>query len=210
MQRHGREAAGQPDDPGPDGEHHRLPALPGRGPDHRHSLHDLPRRRPRPRGAHPAGRRSRRGSTMASGSRSRARARPARAAARRATCTWRSRCASTPELLRRGTELFHELPVTFPQAALGATLRFRPSKARRRSSSGRARAATSSACAARRPSAARRRTRRPARDRHRRGPAQALEARARAARASSARSASRRSCPRAGPSVFDRLRDLFS
>jgi molecular chaperone DnaJ len=27
-----------------------------------------------------------------------------------------------PELIRRGTELFHELPVTFPQAALGATL----------------------------------------------------------------------------------------
>jgi molecular chaperone DnaJ len=28
-----------------------------------------------------------------------------------------------PELLRRGTELYHELPVTFPQAALGATVR---------------------------------------------------------------------------------------
>jgi len=27
-----------------------------------------------------------------------------------------------PQLLRRGTELFYELPVTFPQAALGATL----------------------------------------------------------------------------------------
>jgi molecular chaperone DnaJ len=27
-----------------------------------------------------------------------------------------------PELLRRGTELYHELPITFPQAALGATL----------------------------------------------------------------------------------------
>ncbi len=27
-----------------------------------------------------------------------------------------------PELARRGTELYHELPVTFPQAALGATL----------------------------------------------------------------------------------------
>jgi molecular chaperone DnaJ len=27
-----------------------------------------------------------------------------------------------PELIRRGTELFYELPVTFPQAALGATL----------------------------------------------------------------------------------------
>jgi molecular chaperone DnaJ len=27
-----------------------------------------------------------------------------------------------PELIRRGTELFHELPVTFPQAALGASL----------------------------------------------------------------------------------------
>lgn len=27
-----------------------------------------------------------------------------------------------PQLLRRGTELYHELPVTFPQAALGATL----------------------------------------------------------------------------------------
>jgi molecular chaperone DnaJ len=27
-----------------------------------------------------------------------------------------------PQLVRRGTELFHELPVTFPQAALGATL----------------------------------------------------------------------------------------
>jgi molecular chaperone DnaJ len=27
-----------------------------------------------------------------------------------------------PELLRRGTELYYELPVTFPQAALGATL----------------------------------------------------------------------------------------
>jgi molecular chaperone DnaJ len=27
-----------------------------------------------------------------------------------------------PELVRRGTELYHELPVTFPQAALGATL----------------------------------------------------------------------------------------
>jgi molecular chaperone DnaJ len=27
-----------------------------------------------------------------------------------------------PELIRRGTELYHELPVTFPQAALGATL----------------------------------------------------------------------------------------
>jgi len=27
-----------------------------------------------------------------------------------------------PELLRHGTELYHELPVTFPQAALGATL----------------------------------------------------------------------------------------
>jgi molecular chaperone DnaJ len=27
-----------------------------------------------------------------------------------------------PELLRRGTELFYELPITFPQAALGATL----------------------------------------------------------------------------------------
>jgi molecular chaperone DnaJ len=27
-----------------------------------------------------------------------------------------------PELLRRGTELFYELPVTFPQAALGASL----------------------------------------------------------------------------------------
>lgn len=27
-----------------------------------------------------------------------------------------------PHLLRRGTELYHELPVTFPQAALGATL----------------------------------------------------------------------------------------
>jgi molecular chaperone DnaJ len=27
-----------------------------------------------------------------------------------------------PELVRRGTELFHELPITFPQAALGATL----------------------------------------------------------------------------------------
>ena len=27
-----------------------------------------------------------------------------------------------PELLRRGTELYHELPVTFPQAALGATV----------------------------------------------------------------------------------------
>ncbi len=26
------------------------------------------------------------------------------------------------ELVRRGTELFHELPITFPQAALGATL----------------------------------------------------------------------------------------
>ncbi len=28
-----------------------------------------------------------------------------------------------PDLLRRGTELYHELPVTFPQAALGATVR---------------------------------------------------------------------------------------
>ena len=27
-----------------------------------------------------------------------------------------------PELVRRGTELYHELPVSFPQAALGATL----------------------------------------------------------------------------------------
>jgi len=27
-----------------------------------------------------------------------------------------------PDLIRRGTELYHELPVTFPQAALGATL----------------------------------------------------------------------------------------
>jgi molecular chaperone DnaJ len=27
-----------------------------------------------------------------------------------------------PELVRRGTEVFHELPITFPQAALGATL----------------------------------------------------------------------------------------
>jgi molecular chaperone DnaJ len=27
-----------------------------------------------------------------------------------------------PQLLRRGTELYHELGVTFPQAALGATL----------------------------------------------------------------------------------------
>ena len=27
-----------------------------------------------------------------------------------------------PELARRGTELYHELPITFPQAALGATL----------------------------------------------------------------------------------------
>src|SRR4029079_11227703 len=27
-----------------------------------------------------------------------------------------------PMLVRRGTELYHELPVTFPQAALGATL----------------------------------------------------------------------------------------
>jgi molecular chaperone DnaJ len=27
-----------------------------------------------------------------------------------------------PEMLRRGTELYHELAVTFPQAALGATL----------------------------------------------------------------------------------------
>jgi molecular chaperone DnaJ len=27
-----------------------------------------------------------------------------------------------PQLVRRGTELFHELPITFPQAALGATL----------------------------------------------------------------------------------------
>jgi molecular chaperone DnaJ len=27
-----------------------------------------------------------------------------------------------PELVRHGTELYHELPVTFPQAALGATL----------------------------------------------------------------------------------------
>src|SRR5687768_6444932 len=27
-----------------------------------------------------------------------------------------------PQLLRRGTELYHELPVTFPQAALGATI----------------------------------------------------------------------------------------
>jgi molecular chaperone DnaJ len=27
-----------------------------------------------------------------------------------------------PELLRRGTELYHELPINFPQAALGATL----------------------------------------------------------------------------------------
>jgi molecular chaperone DnaJ len=27
-----------------------------------------------------------------------------------------------PELVRRGTELYHELPITFPQAALGATL----------------------------------------------------------------------------------------
>jgi molecular chaperone DnaJ len=30
--------------------------------------------------------------------------------------------AEHPELLRRGTELYHELPVTFAQAALGATL----------------------------------------------------------------------------------------
>ena len=29
---------------------------------------------------------------------------------------------SHPQLVRRGTELFHELPITFPQAALGATL----------------------------------------------------------------------------------------
>lgn len=29
---------------------------------------------------------------------------------------------SHPQLVRRGTELYHELPVTFPQAALGATL----------------------------------------------------------------------------------------
>ncbi len=27
-----------------------------------------------------------------------------------------------PDLVRRGTELYHELPITFPQAALGATL----------------------------------------------------------------------------------------
>ena len=27
-----------------------------------------------------------------------------------------------PELMRRGTELYHELPITFPQAALGATV----------------------------------------------------------------------------------------
>jgi molecular chaperone DnaJ len=27
-----------------------------------------------------------------------------------------------PELVRRGTELYHELPITFPQAALGASL----------------------------------------------------------------------------------------
>ncbi len=27
-----------------------------------------------------------------------------------------------PDLIRRGTELYHELPVTYPQAALGATL----------------------------------------------------------------------------------------
>jgi molecular chaperone DnaJ len=27
-----------------------------------------------------------------------------------------------PQLMRRGTELYHELPITFPQAALGATV----------------------------------------------------------------------------------------
>jgi molecular chaperone DnaJ len=30
--------------------------------------------------------------------------------------------ADHPDLVRRGTELYHELPITFPQAALGATI----------------------------------------------------------------------------------------
>ena len=62
-----------------------------------------------------------RASTMASGSRSRARARRARAAAPTATCTWdrgsRSRRARAPR-----HRAVPRAPITFPQAALGATL----------------------------------------------------------------------------------------
>ncbi len=122
MQRVGRAAAGQPDDPGPDGEHRGLPALQRRGPHHRHARATTAAATVGCGRSAPCRSRYRPGSTPDSGSRWRARASPGRAAARRATCTWWSPCAITPSCIRRGTELYYELPVTFPQAALGASL----------------------------------------------------------------------------------------
>ena len=122
LQRQRRAASGGADDPGPDGEHRRLPALPRRGPHHRHAVHRVRRRWPDPRGAHAPGhdpgRDRRRAAHRARGP---GRGRPARRSERRPV-RGGQRSASMPQLVRRGTELYHELPVTFPQAALGATL----------------------------------------------------------------------------------------
>ena len=85
-----------------------------------------------------------------------------------------------PELVRRGTELFHELPITFPQAALGATLTV-PTVEGTEEVAVPAGAQSGHEIRLRGkgvPAAARSRTRRPARGRQRRRAVEAFEARA--------------------------------
>ena len=74
------------------------------------------------RGAKPRGHDSRRASTTASGSRSRVRAKRVRAAGRTATCMSRSRFATIRSSCGAAPSCSTSCPITFPQAALGATL----------------------------------------------------------------------------------------
>ena len=121
LQRHRRAAPRGADDPRPDGEHRGLRALPRRGADHRHALHGVRRRWPIreertlevtiPAGIDDGQRIALEGQGEAG-----PRGGP------NGDLYVAVKVREHPQLVRRGTELFHELPITFPQAALGATL----------------------------------------------------------------------------------------
>ena len=116
-----------------------------------------------------------------------------------------------PELVRRGTELYHELPITFPQAALGATVRCRRSRAPRTlqvpagTQSGNGAAPEG----ARRAAPARQRPRRPARHRDRGGAREGIEGERELLRQLGEVSAPAVLPKGSGSGLFDRLRDIF-
>ena len=144
-----RGSLGPPDDARPDDQRDRLPALQGRGSDHRGPLRDVPRRRPDRAAQEAAGRRSRPASTRATRSVSRARARPGRAAGPRAASTSRSTWRPIPSSSARARSSTTSSTSRSPRRLSACAPGCPRSMATRRSRSSRAPSrAPSCACAA--------------------------------------------------------------